>query len=53
MSSEQHRPEQKSDAGIPVATPAGERARREDEAHPMTLHWTQRSREHLSTAPLP
>jgi hypothetical protein len=31
MSSEQHRPEQKSDAGVPVATPAGERARREDE----------------------
>ena len=30
MSSEQRRPEQKSDAGIPVA-PAGERVRRGDE----------------------
>jgi len=31
MSSEQRRPEQKSDAGVDEATPTAERARREDE----------------------
>ena len=31
MSNEQHRPDQKSDAGLPDATPGAERVRREDE----------------------